>query len=204
MCAQKPANIANQLGHLLRGIAHDVRTPLSVISNDLQYFATQLPKGECDRSLRRCKEISEHLSALSSILLDPLERKKTSLLTLLNESLGDHWDTSAISSEIFLDTDRVRLGYVLQEIARVTGVQGSKEKQSFIAWEDCCRLIFSFPAKDLSDTLVGASSVTELIESQTNSHFTSPPIADALCFLLQLRIEYKREGERGILILSFL
>ncbi len=204
MGASKSTNIANLLDHLLRGLAHDIRTPLSVISNDLQYFATQLPKGECDRSLRRCKEISEHLSALSAILVDPdMERTGFPLLALLHESLSECWALSSISPDVTVESEQQRLGYVLKEIDRVLGLEASSKANAVVHWQDDGALVFSFPAHALSDTFVSATSLTELVESITNSHFTSPPIADAVCSTLKLAFECKREGEQGVIVLRF-
>ncbi len=53
----------NLLSSLVRALSHQIRTPLSVISNDLSYFKNLLPEGECQRSLERCKEISNILGA---------------------------------------------------------------------------------------------------------------------------------------------
>jgi hypothetical protein len=53
------------VGALARGLSHRLRTPLSIISNDLSYLRTLVPSGECDRALTRCREIAEILREIS-------------------------------------------------------------------------------------------------------------------------------------------
>lgn len=73
---------------LLQALAHKIRTPLSVISNDLNYFATLIDPDECSRSKRRCHEIDQILrdvvtcskaasqrpNCTASVLLEHLEQ----------------------------------------------------------------------------------------------------------------------------------
>ncbi len=58
MTTSTPLNLLAFLAHAL---AHRIRTPLSVISNDLHYFKSLLPSGEVDRSLERAREIDKIL-----------------------------------------------------------------------------------------------------------------------------------------------
>jgi len=50
---------------LMKVLSHKVRTPLSVVMNDLSYYDGLLPDEECDRPLRRCREIADLLSYCS-------------------------------------------------------------------------------------------------------------------------------------------
>lgn len=52
---------------LMQGLAHQLRTPLSVISNDLSYFKTKLGDGDCVRSAAKVREISNILKDLALI-----------------------------------------------------------------------------------------------------------------------------------------
>lgn len=51
------------LGSFVRVLSHQIRTPLSVISNELSYFEGLLPPGEAERSMLRCRQISDILNA---------------------------------------------------------------------------------------------------------------------------------------------
>lgn len=50
---------------LMKVLSHKVRTPLSVVMNDLSYYDGLLPDEECDRPLRRCREIADLLTYCS-------------------------------------------------------------------------------------------------------------------------------------------
>ncbi len=55
--------------HVLEGFArvlsHKLRTPLSVIQNDLTYIQTLVAEGECRRSLYKCRQIVDLLREIS-------------------------------------------------------------------------------------------------------------------------------------------
>lgn len=55
---------------LMRGLAHRVRTPLSVVSNELTYLAKVYQTEECRRAMDRCQGISQILKS-ASLSLDP-------------------------------------------------------------------------------------------------------------------------------------
>lgn len=72
---------------LLKVLSHKVRTPLSVVMNDLSYYSSLLPAEECDRPLRRCREIADLLSYCSLPPPKPLtsEEVKKGLLAVLEQ-----------------------------------------------------------------------------------------------------------------------
>lgn len=51
---------------LLQGISHSIRTPLSVVSNDLTYFKTLIDPEECERSLVRIRDIAAFLRTVTN------------------------------------------------------------------------------------------------------------------------------------------
>lgn len=50
------------LKHLHKALSHRIRTPLSVISNDLQFLNSQYPHAELDRTIAQCKKITDVLT----------------------------------------------------------------------------------------------------------------------------------------------
>jgi len=54
--------------NLFRVLAHTVRTPLSVVINDLYYFASLLPAVETERTQRRAFEVDESLKMIECVL----------------------------------------------------------------------------------------------------------------------------------------
>lgn len=53
------------LAGLMRALSHKIRTPLSVISNDLSFFKSCLPTEDVDRSLQKVKVIGDILRSAS-------------------------------------------------------------------------------------------------------------------------------------------
>ena len=68
-----------------RALSHQVRTPLSVISNDLFYLQTLIAPEECQRSLERCKSISDILAAACQVSTQPPMSNVVRLEVLLRE-----------------------------------------------------------------------------------------------------------------------
>ncbi|MCB0332920.1 MAG: hypothetical protein KDD55_05435 [Bdellovibrionales bacterium] len=92
---------------LIRGVSHRVRTPLSVVSNDLSYFKTLIDPEECERSIVRCREISEILRDAArcgsySLDLSPcvIEEFVTKVLT---PSLGEVEVSGTVERELAVD-----------------------------------------------------------------------------------------------------
>lgn len=53
---------------LQRSLAHAIRTPLSVVSNELQYLSSQYGEEDCSRALVKCGEISDILGRFNARL----------------------------------------------------------------------------------------------------------------------------------------
>lgn len=57
-----------KLQEVLKIFSHQVRTPLSVIANDLQYINSNHPDLEAERGLKNIQAISNHLTLLDEFL----------------------------------------------------------------------------------------------------------------------------------------
>jgi signal transduction histidine kinase len=76
----------------VRVLAHRVRTPLSVILNDLSYLSSQHPPEEFERAVRRCREIAQILESIPQQVLSPanLALDEASALIIEGGSLSAH------------------------------------------------------------------------------------------------------------------
>lgn len=54
-----------QLYCYIRALSHKIRTPLSVIQNELTYIKTKMPEDECQRAIDACGRIKDILSKAS-------------------------------------------------------------------------------------------------------------------------------------------
>lgn len=68
----------------LRTLAHDIRTPLSIISNDLSYLSSLVGDSETKRPIDKCRQISELLNQR----ITQLEGKGIDQLMLILNSEG--------------------------------------------------------------------------------------------------------------------
>ncbi len=48
-----------EVSETIRKMGHEIKTPLSVIVNDLTYLKSILPEGECERAIRNAQEIKD-------------------------------------------------------------------------------------------------------------------------------------------------
>ena len=72
-CDTRPLKV---LQAIMRALSHSVRTPLSVVQNDLSYFSTvkdPLPPSEFARGIERCRQISELLRSATPAPLEPVQ-----------------------------------------------------------------------------------------------------------------------------------
>jgi hypothetical protein len=76
--------------NLLKLLSHRIRTPLTVISNDLAYFKTLLPNPQdCDRAISRCWQISDIFKSSESLCIE--QGHSTQVCTLFIQVFGDRF-----------------------------------------------------------------------------------------------------------------
>lgn len=73
------------VSNLIRVLTHKIRTPLSVISNELEAFKAALPGSELDLSRQRVMQISEILKSLSQFAVSPAPKQRTNAQEILEE-----------------------------------------------------------------------------------------------------------------------
>jgi hypothetical protein len=73
------------LSALSNALNHQMRTPLSVIQNELTYLQSLVSPGECDRALNSCQKIQQILAKFSSYLKSDNSFHEINLEELLSE-----------------------------------------------------------------------------------------------------------------------
>jgi hypothetical protein len=90
---------------LLASLSHRLRTPMSVVSNDLQYFHKKDPQLEADKTLNSINNMAQTLSQaenLSNIFSEIVATKNyKKLFEFVSETLSRdyQWDLDLISAE---------------------------------------------------------------------------------------------------------
>lgn len=69
-----------------QALAHRLRTPLSVISNDLVFYKSNFKSEEFDRDIRRCKELSDLLSYVASFFVERQTNEELNLAKQFEQS----------------------------------------------------------------------------------------------------------------------
>lgn len=103
------------LATLARSLAHKLRTPLSVVTNDLSTFKMLLENSaeDVDRSMRRCNEISDILRSLTNIGKAELNFQKINLKEFSDQNkLG----IKNISLTDFISLDSTRFNFAIQQL----------------------------------------------------------------------------------------
>lgn len=101
---------------LARALSHRLRTPLSVISNDLAYLKRFMPPDEEFYSPEKCREISAILKNLSTIGDADLKSTPTSYQQIENQLL-EHYKITAPSSAASINCDLQRVILALKMLA---------------------------------------------------------------------------------------
>ena len=121
---------------LARSLSHRLRTPLSVISNDLTYFQSLLPPHECARGISRCREISAVLTELARLNGAPLLREPLEVARVYEELMGMERFASgsncrALVGSVRVDLEKLKLSLdLLCDSLLLAGFFVSAEKDS--------------------------------------------------------------------------
>lgn len=97
------------LSFLARALSHQVRGHLAVISNDLQYFTTLLPEGECQRSIARTKEISKIFDAITALLGEKFSPDEFPLADAVREGFASKASVDLMGVSVMIVGDKALL-----------------------------------------------------------------------------------------------
>ena len=111
-----------------RALSHRIRTPLSVISNDLFCFQSRLGQEECSRSVARCRDIASVLTDACAAGQEPLLLEVLRLGEILKEVFDGRLNGLAGFAAVAVRGDRKRLKFALQAVRDLGGEEGWEEQ----------------------------------------------------------------------------
>ena len=170
------------LSAFTRALAHKLRTPLSVLSNDLSYFKSKLGVEECEASERKCEEIAQILREITSVGGVQLDLKLLTVTELLRAlDIQGVCDTdNALRVSIDLERWKVCMGFIQSVLNELSG------KQTSCVPKLTTKLDFTWdlevpesPASDL-DLPAELDSLTEFVNVYCASDSPFPPLVDAI------------------------
>lgn len=91
---------------LLRSLGHELRTPLSVISNELYNLSFQVPKSEISLAQTRCLEIGDRLKQICDVSLEQLKVEQLDIGSFLPKLLARYFGLTNLELDLSL---KVRL-----------------------------------------------------------------------------------------------
>lgn len=183
----RPAERAyERLFLLLRGLAHDIRTPLSVISNELSYLSSE---ERPLRGLARCREIAELLRRLQAprlAALEPLELEACLAQLELTAPPG--------CAGLRLAADPEMLRYCLSLIALL--MPAARPELALDAARTRITLRYTEPlAPEAHRCARRAASFTDYFCRQCDLDRAAPPLIDAVLDVHRAEIEIEAQTE---------
>lgn len=181
-CNSKISNVPSSLElicNLLSALSHKLRTPLSVIKNDLSYFQSVLPVGECDRSLRKCDEIS---ALLHELALEDVSKKtaQVNLHSIVSAVFGEK--VKAQVTQCVVTTNQSILRTLLQLLANYFQGQLACSLAAvevvFVASKSVILLTFNTTSQANSSNVF--NSLTRYVSAENRVESPIVPLIDAL------------------------
>jgi len=160
------------LGSFVQALAHDLRTPLSVIANDLTYLQHKYPKDEIDRTLGQVERVAALLKKAVGLSDAALQCEPVSLRELLRRA-DLSFEAFAADSTVMVDVERTIAA--LQELLKFIEAW-SGGKMTIGAGNREIRFSNFFFADSKGDY----SSLTSFFCKALNNNNLTAPLVDAL------------------------
>jgi len=199
-----PASSSHQtpltlLSAFVRALAHKVRTPLSVITNDLTYLRTLVPPEECERSLERSREIANLLRRLCDGCDADLDLRPLTLSAVLPPNLASLSECTVVGDE-----QKLRLAFeFLNEVLFSLG-RGAIDAVGTVTPE-CTNLEIRHVMDGARPELDGRrfECFTALVNIALERDTPFPPLLDALLLAHGCAIEISVDGSKISIGLRF-
>lgn len=172
--------ISMLLAAFSRALSHQMRTPLSVISNDLFYLQTLVAPEECQRSLERCKSISDILARSCELDTEPLQLASIPVSAVLPDNFCV---AVSVSCRIRGDRERLRRAFCMLSDLLCLGTDGrsstslaQKERIIVLTIETCLEGLELEPKIEA----LKANCFTQLFNIQGRQDGFAPMFIDAI------------------------
>ena len=175
------------ISSLMRGMAHRLLTPLSVISNDLNYLKTQLPPGECERSLARCREIAQALKTAAALGIGSDRRERLPAVEFIGRVLAAQGIRleGGSGAPAFLSADPELLTTAFRLLAETMTALSAGAAPRAKVEPAAGQLLFNFEIPSAGGGAPAEyASLTELFRRALDSDHYAPVFVDAILMAL--------------------
>lgn len=183
-----------------RALSHQVRTPLSVISNDLFYLQTLIAPEECQRSLERCKSISDILAAACQVSTRPPSFEAVRLDVLLRDVFA-----CLITEQCSINGDGERLRQAFSMLSELLALESNPACNVSVCRENgntVVKLIAPMPPFDVEELQepLQVNSFTEVFNICGRQDRLTPMYIDAILWengaCMKLELEQAEQQAR--------
>lgn len=119
-------------------LAHEIRSPLSVIQNELAYFEGVLAPIECARVKRSCERIAKLLS--EAVIPSPGTRERVSVSELKLLLPEEYWQSQTLPENAYLHVYPALLQFALEKLVTFLKAEQSPIRFRAIVADSSCIL----------------------------------------------------------------
>jgi hypothetical protein len=137
----------NTLAALSRALIHVLRGDLSVITNDLAYLETLVPKGEVERAKARCVNIAQFVGKLS-VLHNGTQSHTCDLDVLVQSALGRvTLDSERSEHVVHCDPQQMKFVFATVGALIASGSESSADRPAMEVRGSGCRMFIASPSR---------------------------------------------------------
>jgi hypothetical protein len=173
------------LASFIKALVHQARTPLSTISNELHFFQSKLPAGECAAALKQCQELDRYLRTVTLCSEGELRLEEIDL----NEVLSAIVKSGMSQQAPRIQGDRARLELAVQLLAELGKIErGELEGQAL-------QFVTALSAATARLNSTSFFSYSQLFCVTLHRDLVQPPIIDAILWAHGVQIELQVNGQ---------
>jgi len=192
--------LQNALETFISTFSHQIRTPLSVVWNDLQYWKKSLDLNEADRALARCKEITEMLSALTELTSKETGPSQAKWSELADRHLSSFERSIETDRDELQTTNQKRIAQLfsyldqfLAQICPVTDLSKPKPPCTIKIGTSSIEFCVTLNSKTENQKLQSATELSDFLKIKNS---LCAPIIDFICIFESLKAEYRVEDQK--------
>lgn len=190
-----------------RALGHQLRTPLSVISNDLSFLKASESTLECDRSINRCKELGSILKESTELFYSELSWKKIALISLwqeLSESLKFDlvFEQQDFDKLIITGDESILIRSLTELVKLFASLTTDKSVKVKLSHEQEAKIVLEGKAAISTEQEVEQSSFSAFYQTLSKEDTIWLPLVDAVLSLHKMTLCGKIAAETLILVIK--
>jgi len=189
---------------LMRSLSHKIRTPLSVISNELQYFQANSQDEGYGRALKCCSQISDILSEVCRVGVGELKIQNFNLQELVSASFGCALEVDSDSYIILGDSNRLSVAFELLKDELNSILESEIDRIKLKHVDNIIILSLFLESKSLAaEQLRSFYTLTEFFESLFSYNACNIPLIDLIFMVHGVKTMISMDSTMLEIVLQF-